>query len=165
MANPYSRLNSPPESSYKTLIMSRKVLYYIMMRAKILVLSLILLLVPLSGIEKSNFINSWQELFTEPFEIIYIIMKDNKVFKHSNQDEIKVYMDSGRLEEALKNFKTKSYSIKNIAIIIHNHLKGCRFSDEDHKQYRSLKEYGFNGFFLVYCHTSNKVYDIEDGAK
>ena len=134
------------------------------MRARIVILGLIYLLMLGSAfsIEKEDSINNyWQELFTEPIETIYIFMKDDKGFKHSNQNEVRVYMDSGRLEEALKSFKGKSYSIKDIAVIIHNHLKGCGFSDEDRKQYRSLKKYGFNGFFLVYCHTSNKTYDIE----
>lgn len=134
-------------------------LYYIMMREKIFVLGLIWLLVLGSAS------SAWQSLFTEPIETIYIIMKDGKDFKHSNQNEVRVYMDSGRLEEALKNFKGKSYGIKDIAVIIHNHLKICSFSDEDRKQYRSLKKYGFNGLFLVYCHTSNKVYNIKDKAK
>ena len=137
------------------------------MRVKILILGLIYLLMLgsiLSAEEKDDF-NPWQSLFTEPIETIYIIMKDDKVFKQSNQDEVKVYMDSGRLEEALKNFKGKNYGIKDIAVIIHNHLKIRSFSDEDRKQYRSLKKYGFNGYFLVYCHISNEVYDIEDKNK
>ena len=129
------------------------------MRAKIFVLSLILLLIPLSGIEKADVLNhNWQSLFTEPIETLYIIMKDNQAFKYSNQNEVGICVDVGRLEGTLRNSEGKNYKIKDIAIFIHNHLTVCRFSSVDRKLYRALKEEGFGGLFLVYCHTSNKAY-------
>lgn len=138
------------------------------MKIKLLILLLIYSLMVSSVLpaEKRYIIEySWKELFSEPFETIYIIMKDGKIFKQSNQDEIKVNMDLGRLEKGLKNFKSKNYSIKDIAVFVHNHLKVCRFSYDDHKIYRQLKECGFKGLFLVYCHSSKKTYDIEDKNK
>jgi len=110
-------------------------------------------------------INPWQELFTEPIEKVYIIMKDRTGFKDSGYDEVKVHMSVGMLERRLKKFKDKNYGIKDIAIIIHNHFRNCDFSPEDRKQYRMLKKYGFNGLFLMYCHRTNKTYDIEDEGK
>lgn len=84
----------------------------------------------------------------------------NCIFKFSKERyyDIQANLDTGRLKKELKK---KGYEIKDIAVIIHNHLTVCRFSDEDHKRYRRLKKYGFEGLFLVYCHTSDKVYDIE----
>lgn len=130
------------------------------MRVKVIILSLIYLLLlgsVLAG-EKEADINPWQELFTEPFETVYVIMKDDRVFRRTGHNEIQVSMDTGRLEKALKK---KGYEIKDIAVVIHNHLKLCRFSSEDHKRYRRLKKYGFRGLFLLYSHMTNKVYDIE----
>ena len=115
--------------------------------------------------EKKRQINPWQELFPDQVERIYIIMEDRTFFQRTDHYENKIYVDIGLLDEDLRKIKGKKYSIKSIAIIIHNHLKGCRFSPDDRKQYRRLKRYGFKGFFLLYCHSTNKVYDIEDKKK
>ena len=115
--------------------------------------------------EKESDFNPWQKVFPDQVERIYIIMKDGTFFKRTDHYENKVNVDIGLLEEDLKRIKGKNYSIKDIAVIIHNHLKGCRFSYEDRKQYRRLKRYGFNGFFLLYCHSSNEVINIEDKTK
>jgi len=117
------------------------------------------------SVEKKKKTNPWQELFTELIEKVYIIMKDKKGFEYTSHDEIKVHMSIGRLEKTLKKIKNKNYSIKDIAIIIHNHFKYCHFSREDYKQYWSLKSYGFNGQFLMYCHRTNKTYCLEDKKK
>lgn len=133
------------------------------MKTKIFILALIysLLLGPaLFAGEKD--LNPWRRFFTEPFETVYVIMKDKRVFWRTGTNEIQVNMDTGRLEKELKK---EGYEIEDIAIVIHNHLKTCRFSSSDHQRYRRLKKYGFNGRFLVYCHTSKKTYDIEGRKK
>lgn len=137
------------------------------MKTKILTLGLIcsLMVGSIFPVEKKKKTNPWQELFTEPIEKVYIIMKDKKGFEYTSHDEIKVHMSIGRLEKTLKKVKNKNYSIKDIAIIIHNHLKYCHFSDEDHKQYMRLKQYGFNGLFLLYCQRTNKTCCLEDKKK
>lgn len=137
------------------------------MRTRIVILGLIylLLLGSVFPAEKKKQFNSWQELFPDQIERIYIIMKDRTFFEHTDYYENKINVNIGLLEEDLKKIKGKNYSIKDIAVVIHNHLKGYKFSPEDRKQYRRLKRYSFNGFFLLYCHSSNKVYDIEDEKK
>ena len=135
------------------------------MRAKALTLSLIYLLLLGSVLpaEEIDLLNDyWQKLFTEPFETAYIYMKDYTFFPYTSHYEDLIYMEIGRLEEALQK---KGYEIKDIAVIIHNHLKDCTFSAEDHKQYRRFKKYGFRGLFLLYSNITNKVYDIEDKKK
>lgn len=106
-------------------------------------------------------INFWQKLFTEPVETIYIIMKDGTPFRYSSQNEIKIYM---KIDELEKNLKTpeKSYKIKDIAIIIHNHFINDEFTIDDRKQWRDLKKHGFDGLFLMYCHRTNKTYCFEE---
>ena len=138
------------------------------MKAKILILGLICLLMIgcVLPMQKKE-IKYWRELFTEPYETIYIFMKDRTFFGFSGQDETKVYMSMPLLEKRLKSFKDENYKIEDIAVIIHNHLKGHTFSPADKKLYWRLKskKYGFKGRFLLYSHTTNKVYDIEDKKK
>jgi len=85
-------------------------------------------------------------------------MKDKTVFRFTNLYERMVYLSVERVEKELKK---RSYKIKDIEIVIHNHLADCKFSPSDESQYRALKERGFAGLFLLYCHRTNKTYDIE----
>ena len=135
------------------------------MRVKTLILGLACLLMlgsVLPGEEKDPINDYWQRLFSKAGETVYIIMKDYTIFPHTNHYENIIYMSIGRLEKALKK---KGYKIKDIAVIIHNHLKDSRFSDLDRKQYRRLKKYGFNGLFLFYSNLTNKTYNIEEKSK
>ena len=134
------------------------------MRVKFLTLGLICLLVlgSILSAEEKGQINFWQKFFPDHLERVYIIMKDGMIFKHTSHYEDKIYMSMGDLQNRLKK---KNYGIKDIAIIIHNHLKNFKFSPVDHKQYRGLKEHGFKGLFLLYSHVTNKTYDIEDKEK
>jgi hypothetical protein len=134
------------------------------MRVKIIILGLISLLMVsfiLSAEEKRE-ANLWQKLFPDRLERVYIIMKDGTAFNHTSHYEDRIYMSIESLQGTLKK---KDYTIKDIAIIIHNHLKNSKFSSIDHKQYRRLKKHGFNGLFLLYSHMTNKVYDIENKKK
>jgi len=115
--------------------------------------------------EKEAEVNPWQKFFTEPFETIYFIMKDGAPFRYSNKNKKGIYMNIEVLQERLKKVKGKDYSIKDIAVFIHNYYTRCKFSLEDRKFYRKFKRYGFNGLFLLYCHRTNKTYDIEDNKK
>ena len=132
------------------------------MRTKILTMGLIysLLLGFILYAEEKKRVYSWQELFPDPIERVYIFMKDGMVIKHTSHDEIGIHMSIGGLEETLRKIKNKNYSIKEIEIIIHNHRWKNYFSPSDYRQYSMLKRYGFNGRFLMYCHRTNKVYDI-----
>lgn len=135
------------------------------MRAKILVLSLILLLIPLSGTEKADVLNyGWEELFTEPCEIVYFIMKDGQPFRISSRSVKSIHVPIEELKKRLKNEK-EAYEIKDIAIVIHNHQNSRKFSPGDWQFYRDLKRRGFDGQFLMYCHMTNKTYNIEDKVR
>jgi len=130
------------------------------MRIKSLIFIVILLFT--ITLNASDRINSWQDYFPDPVERIYIVMKGGLAFKKTNYEEHLVRMGAGILEETLKK---KSYKIKDIAIIIHNHRIERKFSPADWKFYIDLKRRGFNGRFLIYCHLTNKVYDIEKNEK
>lgn len=117
------------------------------------------------SVQKKEDFNRWQSLFTEPCEILYIIMDDWTTFPFSNQDENQVLLILGTLEKELRT-PERDYKIKDIAVIIHNHFKSRKFSLADKKLYWRLKrkKYGFKGLFLLYSHINNKVYDIEKGG-
>lgn len=135
------------------------------MKTKVLTLWLISLLMmgSLLSAEKERQINiSWQELFPDHLERVYVIMKTGMIFPHSSQDDIMIDMSIGRLKEELES---RGYGIKQIAVVIHNHRMNKNFSRSDYKQYWMLKSYGFKGLFLLYCHRTNKTYDIEDKKK
>jgi len=134
------------------------------MRTKIFILGLACLLMlgsVLSG-EKKGINISWQQFFPDHLERVYIIMKDGMIIPHSSQHDAMIDISIGMLETRLKE---RGSSIKEIAIIIHNHRKEKRFSRSDYKQYWTLKNYGFNGQFLIYCHRTKEIYDIESGEK
>ena len=133
------------------------------MRARILALGLILSLSPLFSTEKASVINySWQDLFPDHLERVYIIMKDGVIFPYTSHYGSKVYISIGWFEEALRRYKNKNYSIKDIAVVFHNHRKNKNFGHEDWRQYGMLKSFGFDGRFLMYCHRTKEVYNIED---
>lgn len=114
---------------------------------------------------KEKRVYSWQELFPDRLERVYIFMKDGMVIKHTSHDETGIHMSIARLEETLRKIKNKNYSIKEIEVIIHNHRWENYFSPSDHRQYSMLKKYGFNGRFLMYCHRTKEAYDIEENKK
>lgn len=134
------------------------------MKTKIFILALIYLLLLRSAFsaEEKALGQSWPGLFTEPFEMVYVIMKDGATFPCTSRHETMVDMSIGRLKEELKK---RDFSMKDIAVVIHNHRMKKTFGQEDWRQYHLLKRYGFNGRFLLYCHRTKEVYDIEDKKK
>ena len=116
----------------------------------------------IGSLDKKGYNNLWQKFFPDQLEKLYIIMKDRTIFEHSSQDEVRIDMNIGLLEKRLKE---KNYNIKEIGVVIHNHRRNKNFTREDHIQYWMLKSYGFDGQFLIYCHRTNKTYDIEDENK
>ena len=129
------------------------------MSSKILILGLVFLL---RNQFSSEIISISPELFPDPIERVYIIMKDDMAFKHTSHEERFLCLSAGILEETLK--KTP-YKIKDIAIIIHNHRIKREFSESDCRFYRDLNKRGFKGLFLLYCHWTNNVYCMEKKDK
>ena len=105
-------------------------------------------------------IKLWKELFPDPCETLYLFMKDNKIFKYSTRNTGGILINAEGIKEALES--TKKYSMKDIAIVIHNHRFNRRFSPGDWQFYRDLKKRGFKGLFLMYCHWTKEVYDIDE---
>jgi len=132
------------------------------MKKIILAIFPLLLLGPVLSIGRENINYDWQDLFPDPLERVYVIMKDGTIFLYTSHYGDKVYASMGELERMLKK---RGSSIKEIAIVIHNHRKEKSFSRSDYKQYWTLKAEGFDGRFLLYCHRTKEVYDIENKEK
>ena len=106
----------------------------------------------------------WGRLFKEPIETLYILTKDGQAFKVSSQDEEEVFLTLGTLEKQLRTSE-RDYKIGDIAVIIHNHLKGGGISPTDKKLHFRLKKYGFKGNFLFYSHIANKTVEYKPKEK
>jgi len=102
--------------------------------------------------------DSWRKFFPDHLERVYVFMKGRTAFRFTSNDETKIYLNAESIEEDLKKH---GYKIEDIEVVIHNHFKKRKFSSRDVSQYRRLKKYGFNGCFLLYCHMTKKVYNIE----
>lgn len=109
--------------------------------------------------EEKDQVKSWLDYFPDPVERIYVVLKDETVFKFTNYEERFIYLSAGILEDFLKK---KGHEIKDIVIIIHNHRFEQKFSPADWRFYGDLKRRNFKGRFLLYCHWTKKVYDIEN---
>lgn len=134
------------------------------MKNKIFILALICLLLlgsVLSAKGRSS-VKSWEDYFPDPVERIYVVMKDGKAFRQTNNEERLIRLGVGALENFLKK---KGYEVKDIAIIIHNHRFERKFSPADWRFYGDLKRRKFNGHFLIYCHLTKEVFPIEEKSK
>jgi len=119
--------------------------------------------IPVKKREEEKREKSWGDYFTEPRETLYILTEDNQLFKYSSSEEKKIDFNTQALQMWLKSVNKKrgtNYSVGNIKMILHNHLKDSKFSDIDHRTYRDLTKSGFNGQYMMYSNLSKKVYDI-----
>ena len=135
------------------------------MKAKTLTLGLICLLMlgcALSFEKKRHIDISWKELFPDCLERVCVFVKGAKVFRFTSHYENMVHLNVGSMEEELKRH---GYKIEDIEVVIHSHFIRYEFSGRDEVQYRRLKKRGFNGLFLLYCHITKEIYDIEDKKK
>ena len=107
----------------------------------------------------------WGSQFKDLIERVYIVMKDGVAFPIDSQDEKRITLDIGMLDEQLRGIKDKKYSIKEIDTIIHNHFRSPSFTLSDKKQYRRLKQYGFTGKFKMHNHMRKEVYEYKPEAK
>jgi len=107
----------------------------------------------------------WGEQFKDLVERVYIVMKDGKTFTINSQDEKRVNLDIGVLDEHLRGVKGKEYSVKDIDTIIHNHFRSPSFTLDDKNQYRRLKKFGFTGKFKMYNHMREQVYEYNPDEK
>lgn len=103
--------------------------------------------------------NLFRLLFKEPVEICYIMLKNGTIFKITQYFENKVYIN---IEQMRKELKEYDCDIKDIVIIIHNHLDLSRISEQDKKIYRYLRQEGFKGVFAIFLQGADTVLIYEE---
>ena len=96
--------------------------------------------------------NVWAGAFTEPFESAYFLFKDGTLIRFTNHLESMIFFPD--LEEF---FETYGLEIKDLLIVVHNHLTPNRFSSADIGTYHYLKKRGFVGHFGIYYPFSKKI--------
>jgi len=103
--------------------------------------------------------NIYKGFFTEPFETLLIVFKDGDFITFSSHHAYWITMSFGWLGDFLKKNNKK---IKDIKIIIHNHLIPTRFTEGNKYFYRKFKEAGFQGLFCIYYPATEMVKILED---
>ena len=84
--------------------------------------------------------------WSEPVEVCYIIPADGKkIIKISSGYDKAIYFVPSIKEILAKH----GYEIKDINIMIHNHLWPSSFSDKDIIIYWYLRSNGFNGLYML----------------
>ena len=98
--------------------------------------------------------NLFDGCFKEPFETVFIIMGNGRIYGFSAHLENTVGIGALFIKDFLRN---KGYEIDQIAIIVHNHSKMPHLSYSDICVYRELIRMGFKGFYGIYHEPSRKV--------
>lgn len=110
-------------------------------------------------VEQTAFDKYWEEIFKDRVETLYIIMDDKTPFRYTSDNSETIDLNAGALDSWLKQVRGEEYSLKNVKLIIHNHLKNSRFSDIDLREHYRLKKLGFKGHFMIYSHMTKKTYE------
>jgi hypothetical protein len=108
------------------------------------------------AVKDNNLFVSW---FKEPIEICYIIMRDGTVYKVTQNFENIIFFNVWIMKEHLKK---KGYTISDILLMVHNHLKLHRISEGDKAIYYQLKREGFRGIFAIFLQGANTVLLYEE---
>jgi len=98
--------------------------------------------------------NLFDNCFKEPFETVFIIMEDGKIYGFSAHLENTVGIGATFIRDFLKR---KGYEISQISIIVHNHSHMPKLSYSDITVYRELVRMGFKGSYGIYHEPSRKV--------
>ena len=96
--------------------------------------------------------------FKEPFEIFYMVCYDGKAFGISTHHDFKIDINATWVREFLK---TKGKTLKDVAIMMHNHFGRHRFSTwaegGDLAFLGSLRRMGFKGSFCIYVTSTEAI--------
>ena len=96
----------------------------------------------------------WASAFSEPFEILYLIMYDTSGFGLTTMQENQVRLGVAWLVGYLAE---EGYEVSDIAIMVHNHLRDPHFSWGNGMVLKQLRERGFDGSFGLYHSPSGKI--------
>ena len=104
----------------------------------------------------------FEDKFTEPVEVLYLLTSDSTLYRISSQHENTVKFKMYDLKRALKK---NGHKISDVIIIIHNHppKKSFRdFSRTDIQAWNDFKAEGFTGNFYLYPQGSGVIYELRE---
>ena len=104
----------------------------------------------------------FENMFTEPIEVLYLLTNDMRGYKlTSNYENIVLF----RMWELEKTLKRDGYKISDIIVIIHNHTTQAYFSRRDIISYKVFKSNGFEGKFYIYVSRNRTIYELAENLR
>lgn len=91
--------------------------------------------------------NFYKQIFTEPVESVLFLFTNGEFFIFTSMDQNAIY---GELNIIIDYLEKKKKDVKDLILVIHNHLNLGSFSSTDTKTYYRLRENGFTGKYLLY---------------
>ena len=102
----------------------------------------------------------WDQFFSEPFEILVFIFKDQTWISFDTGEEHRVNIHPSTM---INEIEIRGKLLKDVATIIHNHPIPTRFSVGNNMVFRYFKSKGFDGYFMIYYPFSKKTRVKKDG--
>jgi len=96
----------------------------------------------------------WDQFFSEPYEILVFIFKDQKWISFDTGEENRVNIHPSTM---IHEIKVRGRTIADIATIIHNHPIPSPFSMGNNFVFRYFKDEGFDGYFMIYYPFNKKT--------
>lgn len=97
----------------------------------------------------------WGEIFNKPYEILVFIFDDFRTgIAFDTQEEHRVNIHPSFM---IRELKKRRKTLKDVAIIIHNHPTPARFSIGNNMVFRYLKSEGFDGYFMIFYPFNKKT--------
>ena len=101
----------------------------------------------------------FKDSFTEPIEVMYLLMNDMQRYRLTSNYENVVFFRMWELENDLKR---DGYKISDIIVIIHNHTTQTCFSKMGIISYGRFKSRGFEGKFYIYVYRNKTIYELAE---
>ena len=107
--------------------------------------------IPPAHVEKGNI---FEQFFTEPFESMVLLAQDGTFYTMTTQHDLVIAIQPAQVYEFLLK---ENLEVKDLVIIIHNHLSPAGFSPGDDYFYRYFVKRGFQGAFCIYYPATRHV--------
>ena len=98
--------------------------------------------------------NIFDGSFTVPVETMFVVCFDGHVYGLSTQEPNQVSVSPFYLKTFLEE---RGHTLKDVAIMMHNHFARPVFSGADNNSLLKLRNYGFRGSFGIYITATKKI--------
>lgn len=98
--------------------------------------------------------NIFDSAFTATVETLFVVCFDGQVYGLSTQEPNQVSVSPFYLKTFLEE---RGYTLKDVAIMMHNHFAMPVFSWQNGISLLKLRNYGFRGSFGIYITSTKKI--------